>query len=423
MKPQISVIIPSYNSEKYIEAAVDSVLRQTLENFEIIIVDDASSDNTLAILHGKYGDERRIRIFENDINCGQGVARNTALRYASGDYVFFLDSDDTIEPGTLRRMYETAIFKHADIVTCGVKLIGENGQVKPYRSHEFETAGGMQALELLAERKISVYIWDKLYKKELIERHSLCFPSIYQEDIIFVMQAIYYCNVVVSIMDGLYNYCLTPVSTTRGKITEKHIYSSIEAMRLTGEFIRKLSDQQVIVPDETCYKLYGLLTEVITYYITKFYDNTDKPERDKVLHKVFQQQFGDGYFYIKTIIDYYTDKLEQYNVRSVMQILTKIKKRKIVFFGTGSACMKIIECFPLDISFFVDNDANKWDQKIQMLNIHSPSKLMKESKDDLAIIVVSQYYPEISNQLEKMGFKENDQYWNGYEMYKQLFST
>lgn len=422
VKYRISVIIPAYNSERHIEAAVDSVLRQTMESYEVIIIDDASTDNTYTILQSKYSEEKRIRLFRNNKNYGQGLTRNIGISYAAGEYLFFLDSDDTIEPNALQRMYEVAINKQADIVICGIRIISETGEEKYSPAYEFETSGGIKALELLTQRIISVYVWDKLYKKDFIERYAISFPPIYQEDIVFVAKAVYYSKSIVSITDKLYNYYLTSDSTSRGKITEKHIYSSIEALRLLDEFIGGLNDQHFVGKKEVRYQLYDLLTKVIIYYITKFYNDTTKMERDEILHRVFQQQFGGGYFYIKTMIDYYIKNLEEYNLKYTLKILKTIKHKKIIFFGTGDVCCKILEYFPLDISYLVDNDQNKWNQRLQLLNIYNPSMLKHENKSDVAIIVVSKYYSDISLQLDAMGFRETEHYWNGYKMYNQLFA-
>ncbi|WP_312420734.1 glycosyltransferase [Anaerospora hongkongensis] len=98
-------------------------------------------------------------------------------------------------------------------------------------------------------------------------------------------------------------------------------------------------------------------------------------------------------------------------------LLKRISGKRIVFFGTGSASKKILEDFPLELSYYVDNDSRIWGTFLQDLEIRNPMDLMKEDKDNLAIIIASQYGTEIANQLGKMGFDENVNYWDGYRLF------
>ena len=122
-KPQVSVIIPVYQVENYLERAVDSVLGQTLENIEIILVDDGSEDLSGQICDmyaEKYPEKVKVIHKEND---GLGMARNTGIEAASGEYIAFLDSDDTAEPQMYEEMYEKALSGNYDMVMCDVRII------------------------------------------------------------------------------------------------------------------------------------------------------------------------------------------------------------------------------------------------------------------------------------------------------------
>ena len=102
--PKISVIIPCYNVEKCLEECLDSVLKQTFNDFEVICVEDCSTDNTLDILQ-KYKNKLSIHVVHNDANKGQAESRNIGLKLAKGDYIYFLDSDDIITPNCLEILY------------------------------------------------------------------------------------------------------------------------------------------------------------------------------------------------------------------------------------------------------------------------------------------------------------------------------
>ena len=106
--PKVSVLIPAYNVEPYIEACIGSVLAQTLQDFEIICVDDCSTDRTLDVLRRLEAEDNRIRVYTHERNLGQAVGRNHALSHATGEYVYMLDADDEIVAEALRELYDTA---------------------------------------------------------------------------------------------------------------------------------------------------------------------------------------------------------------------------------------------------------------------------------------------------------------------------
>ncbi len=126
-KPVISVIMPAYNAEKYLNKAIDSVINQTLNNWELIIVNDGSTDTTKNII-SSYNDPRICSI--NQENKGRSEARNVALKYARGDYIAFLDADDLYYPTKLEKQFDFfAGNKSADIVVGAFNRISSNGQV------------------------------------------------------------------------------------------------------------------------------------------------------------------------------------------------------------------------------------------------------------------------------------------------------
>ena len=126
---KISIIMPVYNDGYVIEESLNSVMNQTLEDIEIICVNDGSTDNSLEILknyQSKYGD--MIKIF-NQENMGSGIARNNAMKYAIGEYIAFLDSDDIfIDKNALKKMYDVAIKNKADMVSANLKVNDTDGK-------------------------------------------------------------------------------------------------------------------------------------------------------------------------------------------------------------------------------------------------------------------------------------------------------
>ena len=122
----ISVIVPTFNSANYIFEALNSVLNQTYDDFEVICVDDCSTDNTVEILDYFSKKDSRIKYLINDKNMGPGYSRNKAINVSSGDYVFFLDSDDWILPNTLQLLHDQAENKQVDLLIFKVFVYNEN---------------------------------------------------------------------------------------------------------------------------------------------------------------------------------------------------------------------------------------------------------------------------------------------------------
>ena len=122
MNPAISIVVPAYNKEPYIKQCMDSLINQTLKNIEIIVVDDASTDNTLQILRDYEHKDSRVKIIAKEHNCGRHVARKTGVQSTSGDYVLFVDADDEIELKACEVLYSYVSSHPADILHFGVSI-------------------------------------------------------------------------------------------------------------------------------------------------------------------------------------------------------------------------------------------------------------------------------------------------------------
>jgi len=129
MNPEVSVIIPAYNTEAYLARAIESALGQTLENIEVIVVDDASTDNTLAV--AKSFNDQRLKVLANEKNLGAAEARNRALRIAKGKWVAVLDSDDWYAPERLEKLLAIAYANNADMIADDLNFILD-GEASPW---------------------------------------------------------------------------------------------------------------------------------------------------------------------------------------------------------------------------------------------------------------------------------------------------
>lgn len=130
--PLVSVIMPAYNASPFLKAAMDSVARQTVKNWELFVIDDCSRDDTFSLAQQLQGDDPRIRVLRNEVNMGVAKTRNRGIALAKGQYIAFLDSDDIWHPHKLERQLEKMEAAGAGVGYCSYAIIGANGQkVRP----------------------------------------------------------------------------------------------------------------------------------------------------------------------------------------------------------------------------------------------------------------------------------------------------
>lgn len=176
--PKVSVIVPVYNVEKYVEKCLKSLANQTLQEIEIIVVDDGSKDGSKSIVDNyikKYPDKIKYLYKENG---GLSSARNFGIPYANGEYIAFLDSDDYVEPTMYEEMYNLAKKEDADMVECD--FIWEYPNKQKY-DYGVVYNGKKEAIE-----KARVVAWNKLIKREIIESEKIEFPfGLRYEDVEF----------------------------------------------------------------------------------------------------------------------------------------------------------------------------------------------------------------------------------------------
>ncbi|HEL2412007.1 TPA: glycosyltransferase family 2 protein [Streptococcus suis] len=128
--PKVSIIIPVYNTEQYIGQCIESILKQTLSDVELILIDDCSTDQSLAILKNYADKDQRITLVESAVNTGVGEARNKGINLATGEYIAFVDSDDFVKEDMFEKLYLQAIKEQADLVLCDTGTFSSDGKTK-----------------------------------------------------------------------------------------------------------------------------------------------------------------------------------------------------------------------------------------------------------------------------------------------------
>lgn len=252
--PAISVLIPVYNVEEYLEECVESILQQSHQDFEIILVDDFSSDNSRSICEKLKEQDSRIRTIYHTHNKGVSAARNTCLRAAIGKYIAFVDSDDLVKPDYLREMYEIAEKTDADVVATGGReyKLNDKGEwvegikIEVAKEPAFLTEDLTERLTIMAAFKLSPSVWSKLIRRSVIEENEIChFEAIQFEDVLFHFPLLYSAKKYVLTHHESYLYRQSADSICRGVTTEKTkkaIRSILGCMKSVDSYIEKMSD-------------------------------------------------------------------------------------------------------------------------------------------------------------------------------------
>ena len=233
--PKVSVIIPVYNVEKYLERCVNSLKNQTLKDIEIILVDDSSTDSSFEICEKLASEDSRIKVISKE-NEGAGKARNAALKIATGEYIGFVDSDDFVHEDMFKTLYEKAKQYNSDLVMSGVifvdgNMFSQTGDCvkKEYFKTDthFETKEQLQELRMgiigskpkeADDSKYSMSIWKNLFRHEIIKENNLSFMSereMLSEDALFMIDYISHINKATGIKEAFYNYFRNPESISK----------------------------------------------------------------------------------------------------------------------------------------------------------------------------------------------------------------
>ena len=214
---KISVIVPVYNAEKYLDSCIQSVLKQTYPNWELILIDDGSKDESGAIADRYKQTENRIQVVHQQ-NAGVSAARNQGLDMATGDYIVFLDADDELTTDCLNKLLKNAVENHADIVAG--KCSSDRNLTNP--SGEITVWRGEEALKnALMDNPFTYSACAKLFHRECIGNTRFVPEIKINEDSYFIFQLLTKKTTFVGIEDEIYVYKENPDSASRAVFSDK----------------------------------------------------------------------------------------------------------------------------------------------------------------------------------------------------------
>ncbi len=182
--PRFSIIVTAYNLEKLINTAIDSILKQTFKDFELLVVDDCSTDKTVEVLRKYEATDSRLKVIVNEKNSGPSIARNNAMEQAQGEYIVYLDGDDTLyNKNTLKNIDKTIGEDGADIIYFGVQYVG--GSNKAYIPN---AQNSTQEARIVCDMHFPVA--SKVWRREFLQKNNIKFiGGMYYEDMVYSIKS------------------------------------------------------------------------------------------------------------------------------------------------------------------------------------------------------------------------------------------
>ena len=246
MTPKISVIVPVYNVEKYLPRCIDSILSQTFKDFELLLIDDGSPDNSGKICDDYKRKDVRVRVFHKE-NGGVSSARNLGLDNAKGEWITFSDSDDSLEPNAFARYIEAAEYSRSQIIRAGYRTIYANGEIRECRIKVPNLLSSKDdILQFMESSRYFGFLWNSFYHNTIIKKVRFETHISWCEDHLFSLIAYSKSNSIYFIPDIVYNY----VKQESDSLSyPKDPYMIIDIANLEYDAKKKLTDSKKISED------------------------------------------------------------------------------------------------------------------------------------------------------------------------------
>ncbi len=324
---KLSIIVPVYNTGNYLKKCLNSLVNQTLDDIEIIIVNDGSTDNSEEIIKKYELDYKDKIVFINKKNGGQGSARNIGVKRATGDYIGFVDSDDFVDKNMFKDMYEEAIKKGSDIVICGISNYYEKNKLTS------EVHLNLQRDTSVKEAFIKSVpsVVNKIYKRNLIISNEILFDeNIWYEDFPYSMQLIVNANKINYIDKCYYYYFHRLRSTMHNENIEKNL-DILKAFDILVQYLKEINKYKEY-EDEINFLV---LKEIYIATINRILRTSNKRKDKNIVIKKIKEYTcnfslkNNKYFKTLTFnykLSYYLIKLKMYFMINLLFKLKEIKK-------------------------------------------------------------------------------------------------
>ena len=360
--PKVSVVVPMYNVEKTLKACIESIQNQTLKDIEIICVNDGSKDTTLDIINEIAKNDSRITVISQE-NQGLGGARNTGINAVKGEYIGFVDSDDTVDPTMFEKLYNAALKNDCDVAFCSTRAVDIYGNDHT-NDYYLDTI-----IEHLAEKKIyyddlkpyfvylATAVWNRIYRTEFLNKNNFRFQRILYEDYPFWCDVFLNANAFYFVNEPLYNYLVMRMDSLINQYECKiNIYYVLSCVKKSFEAKGKFGDIETgywnsyAIHSHNLIKMYCERRPEIYEYtrniILNLWDEINfdklKPADKKFFNSIRKYEdinrykfhcietFSDRiskfcYYIYKDSLDYKTRYIAEYTAKTIKRTLRQIK--------------------------------------------------------------------------------------------------
>jgi glycosyltransferase involved in cell wall biosynthesis len=280
---KISIIMPVYNAEEYLKKSIEGILDQTYSNWELIIVDDCSRDYSARIIAEYAEKDKRIKLFTNQVNQGPGFTRNFGISKSTGEWLYFIDSDDTIRKDTLSKAIKKVNENGADICVWGYTQYYESDERNKGKKVEcnvpiirLDNIGDI-AIKL-DEAKLFAYVWNKLYRSRIIKKYNIRFPEQkYGEDFLFNIDVFNYTKKICYINECLYLYRKPEGVTLSTTFYDDYHLISVDRYKKEKRLLKKKN----ALSEENSYILSQIFIKHMFSSIVRVVDNSGISDRRK----------------------------------------------------------------------------------------------------------------------------------------------
>ena len=288
--PNVSVIVPVYNVEKHIRRCLTSIQQQSLDDIEIVVVNDASPDNSMAIVQEMAKDDQRIKILNHETNMGLMWTRRTGYMSATGDYITFCDSDDYMPKDALEKLYSAAAVSNADIISGNSIYLTVNGEELLWKSELNYGNTKVDVLKSLLRRELGHNLWGKIFRASLFKdyKYNTYEHATNGEDGCLFYQVIANMDLMKVINEVVYFYIQNTESSSQITLSENALESICIANTERIAAVNNFPELQM--------DLYACVSSVL---VNLFYNGYDK---DGMLSKLISKYCLTNYCSCKTIL-------------------------------------------------------------------------------------------------------------------------
>lgn len=407
MNPKVSIIIPIYNTEKYLRDCLDSVKNQTLREWECICVDDGSTDSSKEIIASYVREDKRFQLICKE-NGGQSSARNVGIDRAIGEYIYYLDSDDSIHLNALERLYSRAKEEDLDIVLFDMDIVYEreelkgNHSIEAFRLEKYETCSGREMfIKQVKNADYLVNVWLQFIRRKYVMESGLRFvEGMIHEDVIYTFHNLIHAPLVGHLPERLYIRRVREDSTITGEVTGYHFWSMYKCYTDALKYAMTIDDEEM--KDALRLRAGVILKAAKERYLAIAEKPLSKKDAERInaldpIERMLMLQFG---FVFRKIYQFPEAQIE--------------KGTKLILYGAGDVGRDYFDFIKrgkdYEVVLWVDTNYERL--KKEGLPVHAPQEIQESQYDYILISMTRKRVAKaISEELISRGIDKEKIIW------------